>query len=179
MSLFVLILLIHPTRRLWSEELSITFSDFSGQKITLAETPQRVVSLVPSITEILMRIGAGDSVVGITTHDVRPVEVAQKALVGGFLNPDMNRVATLQPDVIFYADLYQNALSHLSFKAKTICLAPGTLAEGFADIRSFFPATGLGAQSWARSGRTAEDLRKGFGSQPGHHRHALYRRGYG
>ncbi|MFH0783038.1 MAG: helical backbone metal receptor [Pseudomonadota bacterium] len=133
--LLVLILLIQPTRRLWSEELPITFSDFSGQKITLAETPQRVVSLVPSITEILMRIGAGDSVVGITTHDVRPVEVAQKTLVGGFLNPDMNRVAALQPDVIFYADLHQKALSHQSFKAKSICLVPRTLAEGFADIR--------------------------------------------
>ncbi len=132
--LLIAFLLLFQPERLLSEQLPVTFNDFSGQEITLQETPRRVVSLVPSITEILMRIGAADSVVGITTHDIRPIETANKTLVGGFLNPDLNRVAELQPDVIFYADLHKEALARLPQKAKTICLAPRTIAEGFANI---------------------------------------------
>lgn len=133
--LLIALLLLFQPEKLWSEQLSVTFTDSLDREISLHKTPQRVVSLVPSITEILMRIGAGDSVVGITSHDVWPAGKVEKNIVGGFQSPDLNRVAGLQPDVIFHADLHQEALARLPIKAITICLAPKTIAEGFADIR--------------------------------------------
>lgn len=133
--LLILFLLLCQPEKLWSAQAAITFTDSSGREITLQEAPRRVVSLVPSITEILMRIGAADSVVGITIHDVGQVETAEKTLVGGFLRPGMNRVVSLQPDVIFHADLHQQALTQLPQNTQTICLTPRTIAEGFDDIR--------------------------------------------
>ncbi len=102
--LFIILLFLQPVN-LWSRQSPVTFTDSSDQQITLETPPQRVVSLVPSITEILMRIGAADSVVGITYHSVLPPETAGKDIIGGFFSPDLDRVAKLQPDVIFYADL--------------------------------------------------------------------------
>lgn len=133
--LLLAFLLLFQPGQAFTKQLPVTFNDFSGQAITLQETPHRVVSLVPAITEILMRLGAADSVVGITVHDTWPIETAGKTIVGGFQHPDLSRIAELQPDVIFSADLHREALAKLPCKATTICLAPKTIAEGFANIR--------------------------------------------
>jgi ABC-type Fe3+-hydroxamate transport system substrate-binding protein/adenosylcobinamide amidohydrolase len=69
--------------------------------------PDNVVSLVPSVTELLFRIGAGDAVCGVTYHDVYPPQAALKPVVGGFFAPSVERIIALQPDVIFLADIHQ------------------------------------------------------------------------
>lgn len=67
-------------------------------------TPTRIVSLVPSITEMLFVIGAGSRVVGVSSFDRQPPEVASIARVGGLLNPDVERILRLRPDfVVVYA----------------------------------------------------------------------------
>ena len=85
----------------WSNP--VQFTDDDGRSITMQQSPQRVVSLVPSVTEILFRIGAGDRVVGVTYHSTFPPEAATRPIIGGFFNPDLQRVRALKPDVIFYA----------------------------------------------------------------------------
>ena len=67
-------------------------------------TPTRIVSLVPSVTEILFAIGAGSTVVGVSSFDRQPPEVASITPVGGLLNPDVERILRLRPDlVVVYA----------------------------------------------------------------------------
>ena len=67
-------------------------------------TPKRIVSLVPSMTEVLFAIGAGDEVVGVSSYDRFPPEVMSKARVGALLDPDFERILSLKPDlVIVYA----------------------------------------------------------------------------
>ena len=67
-------------------------------------TPRRIVSLVPSMTEVLFAIGAGDSVVGVSSYDRFPPEVATRTRVGALLDPDFERILSLRPDlVIVYA----------------------------------------------------------------------------
>ncbi len=63
--------------------------------------PRRIVSLVPSVTESLFELGAGDRVVGITDYCVHPAEqLAGLPRLGGTKNPDSQRVADLQPDLV-------------------------------------------------------------------------------
>lgn len=67
-------------------------------------TPKRIVSLVPSITEVLFAIGAGDEVVGVSSYDRFPPEVMSKPRVGALIDPDFERILSLKPDlVIVYA----------------------------------------------------------------------------
>ncbi len=67
-------------------------------------TPKRIVTLVPSMTEVLFAIGAGDEVVGVSSYDRFPPEVMSKPRVGALLDPDFERILSLKPDlVVVYA----------------------------------------------------------------------------
>lgn len=76
-------------------------TDQMGFDLTLAEVPKRIVSLVPSQTELLFDLGLDESLVGITRYCVHPAVKAQgKTLVGGTKNPDIDLIRALQPDLI-------------------------------------------------------------------------------
>lgn len=89
----------------------ITLEDARGQSITLADPPRRIVSLVPSQTELLSSLGLDEEVIGITRFCVRPEAWREtKRIVGGtkLLRPD--RIEELKPDLII-ANLEENAKS--------------------------------------------------------------------
>lgn len=66
--------------------------------------PSRIVSLVPSVTELLFAIGAGPKVVGVSSFDEHPADVAGIAKVGGLIDPNIERIFALRPDlVVVYA----------------------------------------------------------------------------
>lgn len=62
--------------------------------------PKRVVSLAPNLTEIIFAIGAGDRVVGVTTYDDYPEEVKKLPRVGGFIDPSLEAILALKPDLV-------------------------------------------------------------------------------
>lgn len=62
--------------------------------------PQRIVSLVPAVTEMLFAMGAGQQVVGVSQFDRFPQEVATRARVGALLDPDLERILGLRPDLV-------------------------------------------------------------------------------
>lgn len=68
--------------------------------------PQRVVSLVPAATEMLVAVGAGAAVVGITSHDTLPVDQGKKEIVGGFVAPSLEKIAALHSDLILVSSLH-------------------------------------------------------------------------
>jgi len=63
-------------------------------------TPQRIISLIPSVTEMLFAIGAGPRVVGVGSFDRYPPEVLTRTKVGGLIDPDIERIISLKPDLI-------------------------------------------------------------------------------
>ena len=87
---------------------SFQFVDDAGETIVIRKPPTRVVSLVPSITEILHEIGAGDAVRAVTYHDVYPVDNATKQIVGGYFSPSLDVIANENPDIIFISDLHKD-----------------------------------------------------------------------
>ena len=63
------------------------------------EAPTRIVSLVPSLTELVFWLGAGDRLVGRTRFCEEPAgEVDRVAIVGGTKNPRVERIVALRPD---------------------------------------------------------------------------------
>lgn len=65
----------------------------------LPARPQRIVSLAPSLTETLFALGVGDRVVGVTDFCDYPPEALAKPRVGGMINPNLERILSLHPDL--------------------------------------------------------------------------------
>jgi iron complex transport system substrate-binding protein len=105
------------------------FNDADGRTIRLLSMPQRVVSLVPAVTEMLLALNKGEVLVG-TTHHSLTAEAPQAAVVGGFLQPDLARVTALNPDLVFFAEPQREAVQALAETAVLVRLAPASLEEG-------------------------------------------------
>lgn len=88
-----LVLLVAPSH-------AFTVRDMLGREVTLAAPPQRIVSLVPSVTEILYALGAEDRLVGVTTFCDFPPAAQQKPKVGGIVNPSLEVIVSLRPDLV-------------------------------------------------------------------------------
>ena len=62
--------------------------------------PRRIVSLVPAVTEMIFALGAGDRVVGVGSFDRFPPEVEKIPTVGALLDPNLERILALKPDLM-------------------------------------------------------------------------------
>jgi iron complex transport system substrate-binding protein len=67
---------------------------------TLAAEPRRIVSTAPSITELLYALGLGERVVGVTRYCRYPPEAQQKPKIGDYVNPNLEAIAALKPDLV-------------------------------------------------------------------------------
>ncbi|MGZ3924969.1 MAG: ABC transporter substrate-binding protein [Flavisolibacter sp.] len=78
-----------------------SFIDQLGRSVHLAKTPQRIVSLVPSQTELLFDLGLEDEVVGLTKFCIHPQPwMRTKTIVGGTKQISIEKIKHLQPDLI-------------------------------------------------------------------------------
>ena len=91
----------------------LVLSDQAGFTVSLSLPATRIVSLVPSQTELLSDLGLADEVVGITKFCVHPPEwFHRKTRVGGTKNPHLSAIRALQPDLIL-ANKEENAEAHI------------------------------------------------------------------
>ncbi|HEV7376500.1 MAG TPA: cobalamin-binding protein [Pyrinomonadaceae bacterium] len=82
-------------------------TDEAGKRVRLPAHPQRIVTLAPNLTEIVYAIGAGSRLVGNTTFCDYPPEAKQVAKVGDTLQPNIERIIALRPEVIFVSTASQ------------------------------------------------------------------------
>lgn len=75
-------------------------ADELGRAIRVKPNPQRIISLAPSITEILFALGAGDRIAGVTTFCDYPAEANRKEKVGDTLRPSVEKIISLKPDLV-------------------------------------------------------------------------------
>lgn len=77
------------------------YKDQMGRKLNLPDVPRRIISLVPSQTELLVDLGLKDSLVGVTKFCVHPKGLKkEKTIIGGTKNFLFDRIADLKPDLI-------------------------------------------------------------------------------
>jgi iron complex transport system substrate-binding protein len=79
---------------------ALTTRDMLGRPVTLAAPATRIVSLVPSVTEILFALGAEDRLVGVTDFCDYPPAARQKPSVGGMVNPNLEVLVSRKPDLV-------------------------------------------------------------------------------
>ncbi len=80
---------------------SLSATDDVGHIVVIQHTPQRIISLAPSITETLFALGLDSSVAGVTDYCDYPLIAKLKPKVGGIMNPDIERILSLHPDLVF------------------------------------------------------------------------------
>lgn len=133
--LLVVLCLILSSGLAEARSYPLTITDSTGAEIVFTERPQRVVSLVPGITEILFELGAGDAVKGVIAYDDHPPETALLPVVGGFRFPSLARVAALQPDVVFLSSLHQEVRERMSRgSCKLIQLESHSIEDIFRNV---------------------------------------------
>ncbi len=74
--------------------------DDLGFPHALGSSPQRIVSLAPNITEILFALGLEEEVMGVTRYCNYPDQARTKEKIGGMVNPDLEKIISLQPDLV-------------------------------------------------------------------------------
>ena len=76
-----------------------TVTDQLGRHVMVPDTPQRVVSLAPSITEIVFALDQGHRLKGVTTYSDFPTEAVKLPKVGSYVHLDLEKIVALKPDL--------------------------------------------------------------------------------
>ncbi|OEU45019.1 MAG: hypothetical protein BBJ60_11030 [Desulfobacterales bacterium S7086C20] len=79
--------------------------DHRGNPQDIFRPPQRIVSLVPAVTEELFLLGMGDSIVGVTVYCQRPPEAQVKEKVGTVIDANVEKIIELSPDLVIASPL--------------------------------------------------------------------------
>ncbi|MED5102986.1 MULTISPECIES: ABC transporter substrate-binding protein [Niallia] len=84
-----------------TEEASfpVTIKDGLDQEVVIEKKPEKIVSLMPSNTEIIFALGLGEELVGVSDFDNYPKEAAEKEKVGG-MDFNVEKIISLNPDVV-------------------------------------------------------------------------------
>ena len=110
---------------------ALTVTDQTGRSLTLPAPPRRIVSLVPSVTEILFAIGAQDVLVGVTDFCDYPPEARKKPSVGGMVAPSLETIVALKPDLV--------VATSAGNRRETV--SPSSTASGSPSTSSIQPAS--------------------------------------
>jgi iron complex transport system substrate-binding protein len=123
--------------------------DGLGRNITIEKIPQRIVSLSPSNTEILFALGLGDKVVGVTEYCNYPQAAATKPKIGGFSTVDIEKVVSLEPDLVLAANIHSKTVIPALEKLGLIVVAltPNSLPEVLDSITLIGKITGQNKQA--------------------------------
>lgn len=108
---------------------ALSVVDDRGLEVSLPKPPQRIVSLLPSLTEIVCELGACDRLVGVDNYSNWPAAAEKLPHVGGLEDASIESIVSLQPDVVLLS-VSSRALARLEgLGLKVIALEPKTLAD--------------------------------------------------
>ena len=118
--------------------------------------PQRIISVVPALTEILFDMSAGSRVVAVSSFDKYPAEVSRLPRVGALLDPDLEAILALRPDlVVVYASQSDLRAQLDRARVRTFVYAHAGLADISRVMRALGRCIGLEAEA-DRSARRLE-----------------------
>lgn len=122
-----------------------TIIDGAGREILLAQPPERIVSLMPSITEKLFALGLGDKIVGVTDLCDYPAELKDMAIpsIGDAFNLSVEVIASLEPDLVLATWLPEGLYEQLSDLGFPVAVfSPASIDETMESILLLGKLTG-------------------------------------
>jgi iron complex transport system substrate-binding protein len=124
-----------------------------GSSAASTTSPRRIISVIPATTEMLFAMGAGDRLAGVGTYDRFPAEVERLPRVGGLLDPSVERILSLKPDLVIVYDTQTELKGQLARAGIPIFRY---VHRGLADITETMRALGVrvGAASAADAAAT-------------------------
>ena len=126
------------------------WTDALGRAVKTDAVPQRIVSLVPSVTETLYALGAGEQLVGVTDYCDYPAEARQKNQIGAYADPNLEAIVAARPDLVF-ASAEMNSLSFVErierMGIPVYVISPRSLDEVVEMVRSIGRVVGHEAAS--------------------------------
>ncbi len=135
---------------------------FAGSAFA-ADPPKRIVTLAPSVTEIVYALSLGENIVGVTTYCDYPEEAKKKPKVGGMSNPSLEAVVSMKPDLVVMTTdgnpkEFQDRLTALGIK--TYVFEARRLSELPQGIRSLASALGVRERGDALAAGIESGIRK-------------------
>ncbi|MGY6744427.1 MAG: ABC transporter substrate-binding protein [Cecembia sp.] len=137
------------------------FTDQMNRTVDIPEHPQRIVSLVPSQTELLVDLGLKDRLVGLTKFCVHPKGLKkQKTIIGGTKNFHFDKIAALQPDLIIgnKEENYQEGIELLADKYPVWMSDIYTLVDALEMMKGIGEITGTLAQADKLTNEISQDI---------------------
>ena len=140
---------------------SVSVVDDAGRAVEVVRSPQRIVSLAPSNTEILFALGLGDKVVGVTDFCDYPEEAQAIEKVGG-IEPNLEKIVALAPDLVLAIGgspaQVEKATDMEKLGLTVLVLEPGDIESIMANIELVGKATGVEKEA----NQLAAQMRKRF-----------------
>ena len=119
---------------------------------------------MPAVTEMLYAIGAGPRMVGVSSFDIYPPEVRALPKVGGLIDPDLERIISLRPDLVVVSETHTDLRAQLEGAGITMFPhALGNLDNVTRTIRALGTATGLDSRGRPSSQRRSSRASRPFG----------------
>lgn len=113
--------------------------DDRGTTVTFAQTPQRIVSMLPSLTESVCALGQCQRLVGVDRYSNYPTSLKNLPKLGGGMDPDIEGITALKPDVVLVAGKSRATEKLESLGIKVVALEPKT----HADVKRVLGALGV------------------------------------
>lgn len=121
-----------------------TVTDAVGNKVSFDKPPQRIVTLLPSLAETVCALGACDRIVGRDHYTVWPPAIVMRApAVGGGLDPNIEAVVALRPDVVLVSNSSRVSERLRSLGLRVVVLEPKTLSQVHDVLRIVGQVLGL------------------------------------
>ena len=136
---------------------ALTVVGDDGVALTLSKPATRVVTLLPSLAEVVCDLGACDRLVGIDRYTNWPPETANVAVVGGGLDPQLEAILRLRPDLIVMAPSARVIARLRDLGLPVLALEPKRMADLARTYRALGEALGI-AEADARFTQLQSDL---------------------
>jgi len=108
---------------------ALQVTDDHGTVVNFDKTPQRIVSLLPSLTETVCELGQCDRLVGVDRYSNYPASVQHLLQVGGGLDPNIEAIVALRPDVVLMATSSRAGERLQALGIKVVALEPKSHAD--------------------------------------------------
>lgn len=122
---------------------AVTVRDDRQQDVVIAKPPERIVSLLPSLTETVCALGQCHKLVGLDRYSNWPESVRQLPRMGGGLDPSMEAVVAQRPDLVLMATSARGAERFQALGLTVLVLEPRTHADAQRVLHTVAQALGV------------------------------------